>query len=782
MTGLNLELFLRLVRADVGPWVSFGVIVLLLMLMAWTSWGRRGALRKCLVLSIVVHCALLVYGGPQAARLLVPEKSLRNEKPVERIQRIAIVSQDALEAGSAGSAGRRGRLADWNRPGPSLALNDPIAPLERDSQPDAQALERAGSATLPDPVADASAPDAELPLPDVLVERAPENAPQPPQEAPAQLAEAAPGEEVAPIVEPVKPAQVPRLAMPDLVAARPRPLSPNPAPERERSENRVEPAPTDAQAPPPAPALAGIAASPPVERPASSSAPSPEVAPSPSAMALSDIPDVTPIGNPSKPARRLAMPDPPAPDRATRPSRPLAMPDLPRPSRTVVPEPPPLVHASAGGAPRLPAMTSVRGGRPLPKIPEVYRSRLAPNRSEIARRAGASEASEAAVERALQWLARHQDADGRWNGGTQKLAGGDGRTPVSGETNFTSHCPPNDPCSGDCFYWEADTAMTGLALLSFLGAGHTHREGKYARSITLGLNFLIRSQKTNGDLRGASTNVGMYCHAIASLALCEAYALTGEEKLRPVVQKAIDFLVQSRTENGLGWRYMPKDRDYPDTSILGWAIMVLKSAKETGIEIPPDVREGANKWLEMVAEGDHGGLAVYQPDPYHYPITETMTAEAWVCRQFLGIGGPGPASDEAATYLILHGPDRAPFNLYYWYYGTLSMYQHGGPSWTRWNDRVRDQLVRRQVRGGHADGSWDPAECKDRYDKLGGRIYCTALAALTLEVYYRYLRLYDTPGETVSNRSNKAIKDDQLRRTSADPLDILPRPDLKEPR
>ena len=93
-------------------------------------------------------------------------------------------------------------------------------------------------------------------------------------------------------------------------------------------------------------------------------------------------------------------------------------------------------------------------------------------------------------------------------------------------------------------------------------------------------------------------------------------------------------------------------------------------------------------WLENVADGKSGGLAIYRPNE-GYPVTPTMTAEAWVCRQFFGVSGPGPASDEAAKYLLAHGPDRDPFNLYYWYYATLAMYQNGGESWVRWNARVR---------------------------------------------------------------------------------------------
>ncbi len=137
-----------------------------------------------------------------------------------------------------------------------------------------------------------------------------------------------------------------------------------------------------------------------------------------------------------------------------------------------------------------------------------------------------------------------------------------------------------------------------------------------------------------------------------------------------------------------------------------------------------------------------------------------MTAEAWVCRQFLDVGGPGPASTEAAEFLLRHESDRivaamtggavvlaAEYllrtNFYYWYYATLALYQHGGEPWSRWNAAMRDRIVGLQHASGHRAGSWDPDE--SLYGSKGGRIYCTALAALTLEVYYRYLRLYDEP-------------------------------------
>src|SRR5262249_33517772 len=155
--------------------------------------------------------------------------------------------------------------------------------------------------------------------------------------------------------------------------------------------------------------------------------------------------------------------------------------------------------------------------------------RLDPERSVQAQQIGASAASELAVERAIDWLTRHQDDDGRWDGGIARYSDG---TPVKGDNDYTVHCPPGEACFGESAYWEADTALSGLALLTYLGAGYTHSDGRYADNVQRGLDFLISQQKSDGDLRGRSRVVGMYCHAMATLALCEAYALTGDSHLR----------------------------------------------------------------------------------------------------------------------------------------------------------------------------------------------------------------------------------------------------------
>ena len=93
MTGLNLEGFLHLLRADLGAWVTLGLIAGVLALMAWTSWGSRRALRKCLVLSVLAHCGLALYGG-------VPRREAEGQiRQVARIE-ARIVQRRRIEAGA----------------------------------------------------------------------------------------------------------------------------------------------------------------------------------------------------------------------------------------------------------------------------------------------------------------------------------------------------------------------------------------------------------------------------------------------------------------------------------------------------------------------------------------------------------------------------------------------------------------------------------------------------------------------------------------------------------
>ncbi len=765
MTGLDLEQFLRLLKNDPSLWLSLGGGVGLVALIIWAGRGKRRVLQRCLLLSLLLHTGLVVYGGPQAVRWLSDPADLANTLSLKPERR---ASDSRVQLLSDQPAADKSKLPESRDPRGAMLAS------ALDSMPDLPAMDEPNRAPRPRRPLDAIAPQVRLADPPEPLAQI-----EPTQPATPEMAFDAARPSMLPPVMLPEPVALAELSSPSLdVESQPPMASAAVAvPEADfGSRMRVAARAPSGFAPgldslisEPMRAPSGAVSELPPEvaatdrdvifEPASGSAtglidPDNDVRAKTSGASLAEseplsLPEVgprRPVGrSPSVNAPLLAM----GPDRR----RPV-----PLEIRPIAPE-------AVGVAPSIPMAGPPPAGRPLPEIPSVYRSRFAPNRSALALRAGATPASEESVGLALAWLARHQDADGRWNAGSRP--GPNGR-PGPGESSFLAHCPPGELCSGESEYWGADNAMTGLALLAFLGAGHTQEAGPYAANIRRGLNFLLGVQGADGDLRGPSRGYGIYCHAIATLALCEAYALTDDKRLRSPVERAIRFLVDARAADRLSWRYEPGDRFGGDTSILGWAVMVAKSAREIGLNVPEDVRRGATTWLARVSEGKARGLAMYRPPGYSDGgrVTPTMTAEAWVCRQFLGSGGPGPASDEAAAYLLTHGPDRDPFNLYYWYYATLAMYQHGGPAWTRWNARVRDQLVSRQVRSGHAEGSWDPALCKDPYDSKGGRIYATALAALTLEVYYRYLKLYDAPPE--AEPSEAAAVDSAIRRSSPD--------------
>ncbi len=371
------------------------------------------------------------------------------------------------------------------------------------------------------------------------------------------------------------------------------------------------------------------------------------------------------------------------------------------PQRVRVSAPDAMVLASLDLDLKVPTRTS--------PAPEAFRHRAADVREKVLEKMGGTRQTERAVAMALDWLARHQGPDGRWNG-----------------SHFDDDC---GQCSGTQRV-KCDVALTGLALLCFQAADHTHtREGPYRRAVERGLNWLLMHQKDNGDLMFGES---MYSQGIAAIALAEAYGMTQDPRLRPAVESAVDFIFKARNKFVGGWRYRPGQ--VGDTSVLGWQIMALQSARRARIDVPDEAFEVAGNWLELVHRPGKPGLYAYQPQR---EITPAMTAEGMFVRQLLGATRDDMRQKESASYLLHNEPQWDPdANTYYWYYGTLAMFQHQGQEWETWNESIKQVLLENQRTEGLAAGSWDP---EGRWAAVAGRVYQTAMATLTLEVYYRYL-------------------------------------------
>lgn len=376
-----------------------------------------------------------------------------------------------------------------------------------------------------------------------------------------------------------------------------------------------------------------------------------------------------------------------------------------------------------------PSLAPATGPNLPNRSPATYKLRKLQQRRGTALKNGGSLESEKAVENSLKWLARAQEPAGNWP--SERYGGGAAQKDPHG----------NDRLGGGKF---ADSGITGLSLLAFMGAGFTADEGEYADNVTRGLRWLMQQQRDDGYLGGRAAHFDqMYCHAIATFALGEACGMQEEgersPELRQAVKMAVQFIVERQGADG-GWRY--KKEQEGDMSMFGWQLMALKSADIAGIKVSPDVWNQMIEFLKKRGLGEHGGLAAYnlsQSKP-----TPAMTAEALFCKQMIGIRRTNPACQEAVTYVRRSLPRISAYDEYYWYYGTLAMFQHGGDAWDEWNKSQRDLLVYLQQSTGPNAGSWDP---KGKWAGNGGRVYSTALSTLILEVYYRYLPLYQTTQE-----------------------------------
>lgn len=364
-----------------------------------------------------------------------------------------------------------------------------------------------------------------------------------------------------------------------------------------------------------------------------------------------------------------------------------------------------------------------------PNVPAEYRLRQAANRLQLAAPYGADQDSEAAVEGGLAWLAAAQSPDGSWNA---KQFGAGTETYALGESRYGT---------GD----KADTGVSGLALLAFLSAGHTHLHGKYQQNVAQGLSYLLRSQMRTGVVSGLKQvgtndlgvlNARMYCHSIASLAVAEAYAMTGDAELREPLLRAAQYSINAQDPRGGGWRYNPGDPG--DLSQFGWQAMALKSVQRSGLEVPRDVTERMRLFLESCAAGVSGGLATYRPRDGR--PSATMTAECLACRLLLDHPSSLAAQQEALQMIMQQRPGVGEENVYFWYYATLALFQLQDQHWRDWNQALKQQLLRSQAPAyAQQAGSWEPDRMWGGY---GGRVYSTAMSCLCLEVYYRYLPMY----------------------------------------
>ncbi len=319
--------------------------------------------------------------------------------------------------------------------------------------------------------------------------------------------------------------------------------------------------------------------------------------------------------------------------------------------------------------------------------------------------------SQQAVALGLKWLAAHQLNDGGWDFDH-------GQAPL--------HRGPVDQAGPG----TSRTGATAVALLPFLGAGQTHLAGEYQESVRWGLHFLgtqIQLGQNGGDLRDGSS---LENHALAAIALCEAYALTQDRTIMPHAQASLDYITHVQDKVSGGWRSSPGQPS--DINTFGWTLMALKSGHLAYLQVDKPTIARATQFLDSVQQD--GGAFYGDTAPGMHP---TPTAVGLLCRIYLGWKKDQPALQRGVTWLSQQGPRETDmlFNVF----ATEVLSRSGGEEWRQWKHAIRGRLVSTQVRWGtplHEQGSWTPADCGHVHEQ-GGRLLETALSIMALEATHR---------------------------------------------
>jgi hypothetical protein len=330
----------------------------------------------------------------------------------------------------------------------------------------------------------------------------------------------------------------------------------------------------------------------------------------------------------------------------------------------------------------------------------------------------------AAIERGLEFLARMQLDDGRWQ-----------------FRNLRDWIDLHAESPGP----RADAAATGLALLAFLGAGHDHLDARYHRVVDDALQFLIRTQQPDGEFFPEDGPIAgelsrFYSHGIATLALCEAFGMTGDDRLREPAQRALDYLAGAHRNVPDAWRILP-GRD-ADSATVSWQLATLRCGQLAGLHVDPRTIEAAEAFVAKSREDERAATA-------------TTTAVGLAMKLHLGGSRSDAQLRPAAETLLAHPPefgdepdpgaktvdlpaDNPRRDTYYWYYGSEAMFSLGGNDWQNWSRQLYPQLVRTQVADGPFAGSWDAKI--NQSTTAAGRLYVTAMNLLSLEIENRHLQ------------------------------------------
>ena len=332
--------------------------------------------------------------------------------------------------------------------------------------------------------------------------------------------------------------------------------------------------------------------------------------------------------------------------------------------------------------------------------------------------------AEAAVLRALEWLRINQNQDGSW--GTHDKE-----------------------------------AMAGLGILTFLAHGETTASEKYGQTVERAIRYLVARQNEQGAFDKIDTTAGTYSQAICVYAISEAYGMTRIPSLKSVMEKGVQVIINGQQAGG-GYDYKFAKSDRRDTSLGGWCCQAMKAAYIAGAANQGlhEAMEKAIQDMKSVQKADDGSF--YYSKVGASQTTHSIAGVAVLSMQLLGHANDSETQKgvdflNGATCKWQNPPE---WPMYAWYYISQTKFHKGGATWTAWNNQFAPEFIRNQS----PDGHWDSPGLGLK-EGVSGRenmhpVYATTLAALTLQVYYRFLPTY------------KPIEVEQIDQKSADDVSV----------
>jgi len=293
--------------------------------------------------------------------------------------------------------------------------------------------------------------------------------------------------------------------------------------------------------------------------------------------------------------------------------------------------------------------------------------------------------------------------------------------------------------------WKAgrggsNPAVTGLAVMAFLSAGHVPGEGRYGETVEKGIRWVLRAQQSSG-LIATEGGHEMYHHGICTLMLAEAAGMTEgklAEEVKQKLEKAVAVVLKAQRTKGAdkgGWRYRVAEVDGSDISVTGWQLMSLRAAKNLGCDVPPESIERAVEYIKRCQDSGTGGFRYHPGAQVTVACTGTSILGLEIC------GKQQSRSEEALKavgYLLKNPPQwasRERHLFYSIYYCSQATFQLGGNYWNSYRQQLHEVLLPNQG----SNGSW---QGPDSDSQIYGSNYCTAMGILALTVEYRFLPIY----------------------------------------